>query len=197
MTEVLAGSRYRIERTLGRGGMATVYLAHDKELQRPVAVKVLAEHLGDEETFRLRFLREARLAGRLSHPNVVEVYDAGETDGRPFIVMEYVPGRTLADCGRISPQRVGSSIMNAVAPQARATPAKSIGCSSQTYSGLPRNTICSHLIWPSVLFLITITLMGSRYFTAVANSPISIDMPPSPINATHCRAGCAICAAIV
>jgi len=106
LTEVLAGSRYRIERTLGHGGMAAVYLAHDEELQRPVAVKVPAEQFGDEETFRLRFLREARLAGRLSHPNVVQVYDAGETDGRPFIVMEYVPGRTLAECGRLSPQRV-------------------------------------------------------------------------------------------
>jgi eukaryotic-like serine/threonine-protein kinase len=105
LTDVLAGSRYRIERTLGRGGMAAVYLAHDEELQRPVAVKVLAEHLGNDETFRLRFLREARLAGRLSHPNVVQVYDAGETDGRPFIVMEYVPGRTLADCGKLAPQR--------------------------------------------------------------------------------------------
>src|SRR5439155_6651537 len=106
LTETLAGGRYRIERELGRGGMAGVYLARDEELHRPVAVKVLAEHLGDDETFRARFLREARLAGRLSHPNVVQVYDAGETDGRPFIVMEYVAGRTLAECGRLSADRV-------------------------------------------------------------------------------------------
>jgi len=105
LTETLAGGRYRIERELGRGGMAGVYLARDEELHRPVAVKVLAEHLGDDETFRTRFLREARLAGRLSHPNIVQVYDAGETDGRPFIVMEYVPGGTLAECGRLPPQR--------------------------------------------------------------------------------------------
>src|SRR5204863_9858997 len=61
LTELLAGDRYRIERELGRGGMAGVYLAHDEALHRPVAVKVLAEHLGDDETFRARFVREARL----------------------------------------------------------------------------------------------------------------------------------------
>ena len=101
MTETLADGRYRIERTLGHGGMAVVYLAHDEELHRRVAIKVLAEHLAGDESFRARFLREARLAGRLSHPNVVQVYDAGETEGRPFIVMEYVPGRTLAQCGKL------------------------------------------------------------------------------------------------
>ena len=85
--------------------MAGVYLAHDEELHRPVALKVLAEHLGDDETFRARFLREARLAGRLSHPNIVQVYDAGDPEGRPFIVMEYVPGVTLAECGQLPPER--------------------------------------------------------------------------------------------
>ena len=73
--------------------MATVYLAHDDELDRPVAIKLLAEHLAGDAAFRKRFLREARLAARLSHPNVVSVYDAGEAeDGRPYIVMEYVDG---------------------------------------------------------------------------------------------------------
>ena len=98
-------TRYRIERELGHGGMATVYLAHDQELARPVAVKVLAEHLAGDEAFRARFVREARLAGGLSHPNIVRVYDAGEADGRPFIVMEYVPGASLADAGRLSVAR--------------------------------------------------------------------------------------------
>jgi len=101
LTETLAEGRYRVERTLGHGGMAVVYLARDEELHRPVAVKVLAEHLADDERFRRRFLREARLAGRLSDPHVVQVYDAGETDGRPFIVMEYVAGRTLAESGKL------------------------------------------------------------------------------------------------
>jgi serine/threonine protein kinase len=82
--------------------MAVVYLAQDEELGRPVAIKVLAENLAGDESVRERFLREARLAGRLSHPNVVQVYDAGEADGRLFIVMEYVPGDTLTQFGKLS-----------------------------------------------------------------------------------------------
>jgi eukaryotic-like serine/threonine-protein kinase len=108
LTETLTAGRYRVERELGRGGMATVFLAHDEELRRPVALKVLAEHLAGDDTFRARFIREAKLAGRLSHPNVVQVYDAGETDEQPFIVMEYVSGKTLAECGRLAPERVVS-----------------------------------------------------------------------------------------
>jgi eukaryotic-like serine/threonine-protein kinase len=77
--------------------MAVVYAAEDAELGRRVAVKVLAVHLADDGEFRRRFVREARLAARLSHPNVVQVYDAGEEDGRPFIVMELVRGETVAD----------------------------------------------------------------------------------------------------
>jgi serine/threonine-protein kinase len=87
--------------------MAVVYLARDLELDRPVAIKLLAENLAGEEGVRERFLREARLAARLSHPNVVRIYDAGEDPTpelvaqshevtRPFIVMEYVEGETLA-----------------------------------------------------------------------------------------------------
>ncbi|MGH3016661.1 MAG: serine/threonine-protein kinase, partial [Gaiellaceae bacterium] len=77
--------------------MAMVYRARDQELGREVAVKVLAEHLSADPEFRERFLREARVAGGLSHPNVVKVYDGGEVDGRPFLVMEHVEGVTLAD----------------------------------------------------------------------------------------------------
>jgi eukaryotic-like serine/threonine-protein kinase len=96
--QAVAEGRYRLERPLGHGGMATVYLGRDSELDRPVAVKVLAEHLAGDDAFRARFLREARLAARLSHPNVVSVYDAGEeADGRPYIVMEHVEGGTLAE----------------------------------------------------------------------------------------------------
>jgi eukaryotic-like serine/threonine-protein kinase len=101
LTETLADGRYRIERTLGHGGMAVVYLAHDEELHRRVAVKVLADHLADDENFRARFLQESKLASRLSHPNVVQVYDAGETDGSPYIVMEYVSGETVAQSGKL------------------------------------------------------------------------------------------------
>jgi serine/threonine protein kinase len=106
MSDQVLDSRYRIERPLGQGGMASVYLAHDEELDRPVALKILADHLAGDATFRDRFEREARLAARLSHPNVVRVFDVGESDGRPFIVMEYVEGDTLADeLGRHGPLR--------------------------------------------------------------------------------------------
>jgi serine/threonine-protein kinase len=100
LTETLAAGRYRIERALGHGGMAVVYLAHDEELHRRVAIKVLADHLAGDDNFRARFLQESKLASRLSHPNVVQVYDAGETDGSPYIVMEYVPGHTVAERGK-------------------------------------------------------------------------------------------------
>jgi len=113
--ETLAAGRYRILRELGRGGMATVFLAHDEELDRRVALKLLPEHLAGDDAFHARFLREARLAARLSHPNVVRVFDAGEADGRPFIVMEYVPGTSLADCGKLSPGRVVDLGMQACA----------------------------------------------------------------------------------
>jgi eukaryotic-like serine/threonine-protein kinase len=102
LTKTLAAGRYRVERTLGSGGMAVVYLAHDEELHRRVAIKVLAEHLAGDGSFRARFLQESKLAGRLSHPNVVQVYDAGETEGSPYIVMEYVPGDTIAQRGKLS-----------------------------------------------------------------------------------------------
>ncbi len=89
--------RYTVERKLGSGGMATVFLAHDTVLDRPVAVKVLATHLADDDQFRERFLREARLAAKFVHPNVVQVYDADEDERGPFIVMEYVEGHTLSE----------------------------------------------------------------------------------------------------
>jgi eukaryotic-like serine/threonine-protein kinase len=89
--------RYRLGEILGQGGMALVYRARDGELDRPVAIKLLADDLAPDEALRRRFLREARLAARLAHPNVVQVYDLGAVDGRPYIVMEYVEGETLAE----------------------------------------------------------------------------------------------------
>jgi eukaryotic-like serine/threonine-protein kinase len=94
-TTLLAG-RYRIVRRLGAGATAVVELADDRQLERPVAIKLLGESVLGDRDFRARFVREARAAARLSHPNVVRVFDTGETGGRPFIVMEYVPGETLA-----------------------------------------------------------------------------------------------------
>jgi eukaryotic-like serine/threonine-protein kinase len=89
--------RFEIVRPLGHGAMATVDLARDVELDRLVALKRLAENLARDADLRRRFVREARLAARLAHPNVVRVFDVGEDDGRPFIAMEYVAGETLAE----------------------------------------------------------------------------------------------------
>ena len=87
--------RYQIIKTLGEGGMANVYLAHDTILDRSVAVKVLRGDLASDEKFVRRFQREALSASSLSHPNIVEMYDVGEDDGQYYIVMEYVDGKTL------------------------------------------------------------------------------------------------------
>ncbi len=91
----LLNDRYRIEETLGSGGMSVVYRAHDLMLERPVAVKVLREDFSRDEAFRERFRQEARAAANLSHPNIVTVHDFGLDSGRLFIVMEYVPGTDL------------------------------------------------------------------------------------------------------
>lgn len=89
--------RYRILGRLARGGMATVYSAEDLRLQRVVALKLMHVGLGDDAEFSRKFDREARAAARLSHPNVVAVFDQGADNGRPYIVMEYVAGHTLRD----------------------------------------------------------------------------------------------------
>ena len=89
-------SDYRVDGELGRGGMAVVHAGWHEGLDRPVALKVLAAHLADDPEFRARFLREARIASRLQHPSLVRVYDITELDGLPTIVMERLPGDTLA-----------------------------------------------------------------------------------------------------
>src|SRR5664279_1033794 len=96
---------YRIESYVDRGGMASVYEATDLRLDRRVALKVLAQELSEESDFRERFVRESRFAASLDHPNIVPIYDAGESDGHLYIAMRYVPGRDrfehvyLTDCG--------------------------------------------------------------------------------------------------
>ena len=89
------GDRYEIIRSIGEGGMANVYLARDVILNRLVAVKILRGDLADDEKFVRRFQREAIAASSLNHPNIVELYDVGEDNGKYFIVMEYVEGKTL------------------------------------------------------------------------------------------------------
>ncbi len=91
----LINDRYEIEKLVGEGGMANVYLARDTILDRKVAVKVLRGDLAGDEKFVRRFQREALSASSLSHPNIVEIYDVGEDEGNFYIVMEYIEGKTL------------------------------------------------------------------------------------------------------
>jgi serine/threonine-protein kinase len=106
---VTLGGRYRVERELGRGGMAKVFLGRDTVLGRTVAVKVLAPQFADDDGFVQRFRREAQAAASIGHPHIVSVFDTGSDDGVHYIVMEYVEGRTLAEFlaggGRILPDR--------------------------------------------------------------------------------------------
>jgi eukaryotic-like serine/threonine-protein kinase len=101
--------RYRVGARVAKGGMATVYQALDMRLDRTVALKVMHDGLGDDAQFARRFVAEARAAARLSHPNVVAVFDQGDDDGTLFLAMEYIPGRTLRDIIRqeapLSPAR--------------------------------------------------------------------------------------------
>ena len=95
MSVSLLNDRYELHQTLGRGGMGAVYRAHDRVLKRDVAVKVVSTELLDTQG-TTRLLEEAQAAARLNHPNIVAIYDAGEDDGTPFIIMELVEGATLA-----------------------------------------------------------------------------------------------------
>ncbi len=97
---VVLDSRYRLVRLLGTGGMASVWLAHDEVLGRPVAVKVMADTLAADPAWIRRFQRESRAAASLNHPNVVPVFDSGADHGRPYLVMRHVAGPTLAEALR-------------------------------------------------------------------------------------------------
>jgi len=97
LSGTLFAGRYRVTRKIGGGGMADVYLAEDQELGRRVAIKILHNRYANDEQFVERFRREATHAAGLSHPNIVSIFDRGETDGSYFIVMEYVEGRTLKE----------------------------------------------------------------------------------------------------
>ena len=91
----LIDQRYRVTRRLARGGMATVYVAQDERLERPVALKVMHPHLAESDAFVERFHREARAAARIVHPGVVSVFDQGVVSGQGFLVMELIDGTNL------------------------------------------------------------------------------------------------------
>lgn len=100
-------SNYKITGKLGRGGMATVYKAHEKSLNRVVALKVLSDQLSEDKDYIKRFQREAQAAAQLNHPNIVQVYAIGEEDGHHYFAMEYIKGKSLAeikkDVGDLTP----------------------------------------------------------------------------------------------
>ncbi len=113
----LLKDRYRLERILGRGGMASVWLATDRVLERAVAVKALSDTIASDPEFLARFRREARVAAGVSHPNLIGVYDYADGAERPYLVMEYVPGPNLAertsqgasiDCERLARELLGA-----------------------------------------------------------------------------------------
>jgi serine/threonine-protein kinase len=119
-TRVFA-NRYQVGEVIGRGGMADVYLAHDRLLDRRVAVKVLSAQFASDPVNVERFRREAQAAAGLNHPHIVSVYDWGEEDGTSYIVMEYVPGETLREIlqtyGRLGPMdaaRITAEIADAL-----------------------------------------------------------------------------------
>ena len=110
--------RYILKAELGRGGMSTVYLAHDPHFRRDVAVKLLSRAYLHDPTFRARFEREARVIAALEHPAIVPVYDFGQGDNQPYIVMRYMAGGSLAQRlhdGPLSLQEA-AAILSRVAP---------------------------------------------------------------------------------
>ena len=93
----LIADRYELEELVGTGGMSTVFRAHDRQLERRVAIKILHEHYAEDPEYLERFRREARAVARLSHPNIVTVIDRGDDDGRQYIVFENVEGENLKE----------------------------------------------------------------------------------------------------
>jgi len=121
-------SRYEIKSELGRGGMATVYHAYDPNFERDVAIKVLPQAMLHDPQFRVRFEREAKMIALLEHPAIVPVYDFGEQDGQPYIVMRYMAGRSLADQLKQGPMSMADTarIISRLAPALDAAHARGI-----------------------------------------------------------------------
>src|SRR5262249_17836841 len=105
----LLGGRYQLVREIARGGMGRVYVAQDARLGRQVAVKLLSSREHDPES-RRRFEQEARAAGSLDHPGILAVYDAGNHDGRPYLVAELLQGETLAERLRRGPLSLAAAL---------------------------------------------------------------------------------------
>jgi len=117
MAQSVISDRYALEQRLGSGGMSTVFRATDRVLERTVAVKLLAEHLSDDDKFVARFRREALAVAKLTHPNIVQVYDTGVDAGRHYIVMEYVNGRSGAQVLQVQ-GKLGARVAVGISVQA-------------------------------------------------------------------------------
>lgn len=115
----LRAGRYELEQEIGRGAAATVWLARDTLLERPVAIKVLAPGLVEDSSWLARFRREARVAAGLQHPNLVSIYDFGAEAERPYLVMAYIPGGSLQEQldagGAVDAERLASDLLSALA----------------------------------------------------------------------------------
>ncbi|HEX5741442.1 MAG TPA: protein kinase, partial [Pilimelia sp.] len=127
MLTATVDGRYRVRGRVARGGVATVYTAVDERLERVVALKIIAPAQAGDPRFLTRFTQEAKAIARLTHPHVVAVYDQGAHEGRPYLVMEYVRGRTLrevlAERRRLDPAEalaVAEQVLSALAAAHRA-----------------------------------------------------------------------------
>jgi len=109
----LAG-RYRLESLVGCGGMGDVYRAQDERLKRTVAIKVIRENIASDPAFLERFSREARAVAAVNHPHICTVYDSGEHDGTPYIVMEYLEGESLAERLKRGPLKHDDAVQYAI-----------------------------------------------------------------------------------
>src|SRR3989304_3799858 len=109
--------KYEIVRSPGKGAMGWVYLAHDTKLDRDVALKVMAAQIADDPELKLRFEREAKAVAKMTHPNIVTVFDLGSlADGSPYIAMEYLKGQDLQKAMRQTPPMTLARKVSTIAP---------------------------------------------------------------------------------
>lgn len=174
-TRPLLGERYRLVREIASGGMATVFRALDEVLEREVAVKVLHRHLAADPVFLDRFLREARAAAALSHPNVVAVYDWGEDEDDAYLVMELVDGPSLRDVlrerGRLDPPEAAAVL----APAAR-------GIAAAHTRGLVHRDVKPENILVSAEGVVKVTDFGLARATAATTQTFA---PGSLVGSPH------------
>jgi serine/threonine protein kinase len=181
MSETYIG-RYVIQWEIGRGGMATVYLAHDPSMKRRVAVKVLPQKLAADPEFRDRFRREAEVVAALEHPYIVPVYDYGEHADQPYIVMRYMPGGSLARLLRRGPLTVAEAAHILERMAAALTEAHSMGVIHRDFK--PENILYDQRDEPHLGdFGIVRILTGSEAITGGTIAGTAAYMSPEQVHA--------------